>query len=77
MLIDSADKSYRVRTRNARRQSMHAHHQNGLHKIEAVESHTKVFITRQLSRVHTCMCKGKDALTTVATVSVHMFGIAC
>jgi hypothetical protein len=41
----------RVRAHNARRQSTHAHHQNGLHEIKAIEPHTLVVIARQLSRV--------------------------
>ena len=41
----SARTRYRVRALNARRQSMHAHHQNGLHRIEAVEPHTIAIIT--------------------------------
>jgi hypothetical protein len=39
---------YRVRALNARRQSMHAHHQNGLSTTKAVEAHTTAIMTRYL-----------------------------
>jgi hypothetical protein len=49
-MVDLIPINYRVRALNARRQSMHAHHQNGLPTTKAVEAHTTAIMTREFSR---------------------------
>jgi hypothetical protein len=48
-IVHTQRKDYRVRALNARRQSMHAHHQNELPTTKAVEAHTTAIMTREFS----------------------------